>query len=221
MGTSDDIMQSMRYVFFLSILLLAACTASTGDADTDYKVGQLYLKGTGVMKDVSEAAVYFTKAAKAGSAEAQFALGVLYHDGNGVKLNVEKSVELFQKSAKQGLAQAQYNLGNAYRAGDGTAQNFREALLWYEKAAMQGYAPAAHNLGAMAGNGEGTPQNYAEAYKWLHLSEKLGTTADSKYKQTFAASLTPASKKKIEAEVKILHDQIAGNQSSSQSSVAR
>lgn len=207
----------MRYVFLIPILALAACTLSTGDAETDYKVGELYENGKGVAQDMTQAATYYLKAAKAGSAKAQFTLGVLYYEGSSMKRDLEESVLWFRAAALQGLAAAQYNLGNAYRAGEGVERNYNLALEWYNKAAEQGYAPAAHNIGAMAGNGEGTPQNYAEAYKWLLLSEKLGMKADKTYKDKFRVGLPKESLIKIDTEVKAMYEKIQQNMSSSAS----
>ena len=205
----------MRYALLFSVVLLAACTVSTGDPDSDYKVGELYENGKGVVRDMNEAVKYYMKAAKAGSAEAQFTMGVLYYEGSGVKRDLEESFEWFRSAAMQGLAQAQHNLGNAYRAGEGAERDYDLALEWYHKAAMQGYAPAAHNLGAMAGNGEGTPQNYAEAYKWLLLSEQLGNVADKTYKEKFRTGLSEESQTRIEAEVKTMYEEIKKSYSSS------
>jgi TPR repeat protein len=73
---------------------------------------------------------------------------------------------------------------------------------------MQGYAPAAHNLGAMAANGEGTPQSYAQAYKWLLLSEKLGTTADTLYKEKFRTTLSKDKQAEIQTQVKEIYEHI-------------
>lgn len=208
-------MRTMKNVLVASVIFLAACTVTTGNADTDYKVGELYEHGKGVAQDMSEAVKYYRKAAKDGSAEAQFTMGVLSYEGNGVKRDLAESVEWFRSAAMQGLAQAQYNLGNAYRAGEGAEQDFDLALEWYHKAAMQGYAPAAHNIGAMAGNGEGTPQSYTEAYKWLLLSEKLGTVADKTYKEKFRSGLSQETQTRIEADVKTMYEQIKQNYTSS------
>lgn len=205
----------MRFALLFSLVVFSACTLSTGDPETDYKVGELYENGKGVAQDMTQAATYYLKAAKAGSAKAQFTVGVLYYEGSGLKRDLEESVLWFRAAAMQGLAAAQHNLGNAYRAGQGVEQDFDLALEWYHKAAEQGYAPAAHNLGAMAGNGEGTPQNYAEAYKWLLLSEKLGTLADKTYKEQFRTGLTKETITRIETEVTTMYEKIKSNMSSS------
>lgn len=211
---------SMRYAFLIPLVFISACAFSTGDSETDYKVGELYENGKGVAQDMAQAATYYLKAAKAGSAKAQFTVGVLYYEGSGLKRDLEESVLWFRAAAMQGLAAAQHNLGNAYRAGEGVEQDFDLALEWYHKAAEQGYAPAAHNLGAMAGNGEGTPQNYAEAYKWLLLSDKLGTLADKTYKEQFRTGLTKETVSRIESEVTTMYENMKKDMSSSMPSIA-
>jgi uncharacterized protein len=58
--------------------------AEAGDADAQFGLGLSYASGSGIQKDVSEAARWYRKAAEQGHNRAAFALGNLYDHGKGV-----------------------------------------------------------------------------------------------------------------------------------------
>ena len=53
-----------------------------------HDLGNLYAQGEGVLKDVSQAVVWFRKAAEQGLAAAQYELSLLYAEGEGVPLDL-------------------------------------------------------------------------------------------------------------------------------------
>jgi TPR repeat protein len=52
--------------------------AEQGDAESQFKLAEAYLVGSGINRDYVEALKWFWKAAEQGDAEAQFHLGLLY-----------------------------------------------------------------------------------------------------------------------------------------------
>ena len=58
--------------------------AEQGDADAQFRLGQMYYLGWGVSQDYEEARKWYRKAADQGHAEAQLLLGVMYDNGWGV-----------------------------------------------------------------------------------------------------------------------------------------
>ena len=58
--------------------------AKQGDPSAQFKLGVMYDKGEGVLKDDAEAARWFRLAAERGHASAQLNLGVMYYQGRGV-----------------------------------------------------------------------------------------------------------------------------------------
>lgn len=58
--------------------------AEEGDANAQFRLGFMYHKGKGVLKDYSIATKWYKLAAEQGDAQAQFYLGVMYHMGAGV-----------------------------------------------------------------------------------------------------------------------------------------
>ncbi len=80
--------------------------AKKGNAEAEYKVGEMYETGFGVKKDMAEAKNWITKAANQGHETAGFKL--LYWDleKNGVNDTSKGKLELLQTKAKSGHAQA-------------------------------------------------------------------------------------------------------------------
>ncbi len=58
--------------------------AEAGDAESEVELGRRYDKGEGVVKDHTEAAKWYRKAAEQNLADAQYNLGVCYEHGEGV-----------------------------------------------------------------------------------------------------------------------------------------
>ena len=58
--------------------------AEQGDADAQYNLGLMYLKGEGVLQDYAEAVKWYRLAAEQGIASAQTNIGVMYEYGDGV-----------------------------------------------------------------------------------------------------------------------------------------
>jgi uncharacterized protein len=59
--------------------------ADQGQAEAQYNLGILYLKGLGVARDPDEAFRWFRLAADQGQADAQFQVGLMLEDGVGVR----------------------------------------------------------------------------------------------------------------------------------------
>src|SRR5208283_6113852 len=59
----------------------------TGQRSGGYELGKLYLLGSGVPQDYSQAARWFVKAAERDNPQAQNALGYMYGQGQGVVQN--------------------------------------------------------------------------------------------------------------------------------------
>ncbi len=150
------------------IATAAPTSAPEENAAELFKKGKNYYFGKNTAKDYTQAAYYFTKAAKMGHAAAQCNLGILYEDGNGVPQDYAQAAYWYHKAAEQGNADAQNNLGLLYEAGNGVPQDYGQAAHWYHKAAEQGDADAQCNLGILYEDGNGVPQDYAQAAYWYH-----------------------------------------------------
>ena len=81
--------------------------AELGHAGAMWAVGVCYADGSGVERNVTEAAKWYRKAAEKGDAKAQKSLGLCYAFGDGVEKDASEAVKWFRAAAEQGLANAQ------------------------------------------------------------------------------------------------------------------
>ena len=104
--------------------------AKKGNAEAEYKVGEMYETGFGVKEDKVEARKWISKAAGQGHETAGFKL--LYWDieKNGVTKTNKAEFDALKAKANDGNAQAEYYLGRMYSRGVGVKQNTGKALKW-------------------------------------------------------------------------------------------
>ena len=89
----------------------AACelfqkSAEQGNAWAMNSLGEFYLTGTVVEKNISRAITLFKAAAQKGNWTAQYNLGLLYYEGKLVKENYSVAVKYFKKAARTGFKDA-------------------------------------------------------------------------------------------------------------------
>ena len=88
--------------------------AEEGDAEAEYRLGDCYLRGVGVIQNLTQALRWWRKAAEQDYAQAQFMLGSCYRFGHGVAEDDFEAVKWLRKAAEQGNADAQNGLGACY-----------------------------------------------------------------------------------------------------------
>jgi TPR repeat protein len=84
--------------------------AEKGNADAQLILGQMYMRGQGVLKDSEQAIKWFKASAAQGNAGAQFFLGSMYLLPHK---DIAEGVKWLRLSAEQGEQDAQYLLGKA------------------------------------------------------------------------------------------------------------
>jgi TPR repeat protein len=94
---------TLRYKETLSLL---QHEAEQGDADAQFKLGNMYQNGQGVLKDFSKAFKWYQKAAEQGNADAQYRLGSLHLAGEVVIRDEQKGCDLILASGEQGNKEA-------------------------------------------------------------------------------------------------------------------
>ena len=155
-GTTRSLLRASIVGYFLLLLLMIVSTASQadalfdfqmklakkGNAEAQFKVGEMYESGTGVKQDMAEATNWITKAASQNHETANFKL--LYWDveKNGVTDGNKAKVEDLKAKAKSGNGQAQYYVGKMYANGVGMKKNTDKAINWLNKAALVGVLQA-------------------------------------------------------------------------------
>ena len=117
--------------------------AEQGDIDAQLKLGILYDRGEGEVKqNYPKAVKWYHLAAEKGNAKAQSNLGIIYYHGKGIKQNHAEANKWFRLAAEQGLAMAQFCLGVLYDNGEGVAQNYSESYIWFSLASAGNYPNA-------------------------------------------------------------------------------
>lgn len=91
-------------------VLWMAEAARKGNTYAAYRLGQEYLKGKLVEKDMAKATGYFAQAAEQGNQFAQYMLGKLCLMGQGIQQSKEQALYWFERAAVQGHQHAQYFL---------------------------------------------------------------------------------------------------------------
>jgi hypothetical protein len=72
----------------------------------EWMIGRLYFDGKGVIRDFTEAAAWFRKAAREGLPAAQWDLGMIYYRGYGVSKDLGTARAWLQKATARGYAPA-------------------------------------------------------------------------------------------------------------------
>ncbi len=126
--------------------------AKKGNAEAEFKVGEMYETGFGVKEDKAQAMEWITKAANQGHETAGFKL--LYWDieKNGVNDANKAEFESLKAKAKSGNEQAQYYVGKMYSRGVGMKRNSNKALSWLNKAALVGVLEAEREVSMVREN---------------------------------------------------------------------
>ncbi|MBK6998915.1 MAG: sel1 repeat family protein [Rhodoferax sp.] len=129
--------------------------ARRGDADAQYKLGDIFSYGQGVPKDPKEALKWYRLAAGQGDPAVQYRLAVKCANGQGVPQDEKEALRWYRLAGVQGNVQSQYNLGVIYASGQGGPKDPKEAVKWFRLAAHQGFANAQFNLAVMYVKGQG------------------------------------------------------------------
>ena len=148
--------------------------AEHGDAEAQFRLGQMYHGGEGVPQDYAEAAKWYRKAAEQGATNGQFGLGSIYKFGLGVPQDYAEAAKWYRKAADQGDALAQYSLGHMYKEGNGVPQDLALAHMWFNLLAGSGKALGRLDRDIVAS--KMTPAQVAEAQRlareWMAAFEK-------------------------------------------------
>jgi uncharacterized protein len=149
------------------------------DPEALYRLGVLYLAGTGVPKDERRGAVLVVAAAEEGIAGAQYLAGLLYGDGRGVGRDPASELIWLRRAADKGNGEAQVRLGHMFRDGWVVGKDAGEALAWYRKAVGQGEVEALRAVMDLYAEGRaGLPRDKEEVRRYcLALAERGDLTA--------------------------------------------
>jgi localization factor PodJL len=165
--------------------------AAKGDPRAQHEIGLRYTNGIGIKRNLSEAAVWYERAASKEFAPAQYRLGSLYEKGLGVKRDLVSATNWYLRAAEQGNARAMHNLAVINAMGSNGKPDMDEALKWFTKAANYGVKDSQFNLGILYGQGMGVKQDLSESYKWFALAAKTGDRDSAKKRDEVANVMDP------------------------------
>jgi TPR repeat protein len=114
--------------------------AEKGHVGAQYHLGQMYERGDGVPRDVSEALRLWRMGAGQGDVTSMETLGDRYREGEGFPRDFAAARNWYRRAAEQGSLKAQYWLGRMYFAGEGGPPDDMEAYVWFSLAEARGSA---------------------------------------------------------------------------------
>ncbi|EEO27765.2 hypothetical protein OFAG_00918 [Oxalobacter formigenes HOxBLS] len=142
------------------------------DKELYTKIGIMYYSGLGTLRDTSEAAKWFEKAAILGDSHAQSVLAVQYYSGQGVLMHKEKAKYWAEKAAAQGNDVGEFILGMLCHYRD--IPDMKQAVAWYKKAAEKNNEAALHALAVLYEQGNGVRQDSTKAHHYYRLAAQSG-----------------------------------------------
>ena len=104
--------------------------AEKGDANSQYRLGELYHYGLGVDADIKTAIGWYTLAAEQGHVDAQNNLGIIYDEGHSVESDYRTAIKWYTMAAEQGDPGAQFNLGAIYLEEPNVEDPVRAYMWW-------------------------------------------------------------------------------------------
>lgn len=105
--------------------------AESGDADSQFGLGQMYGNGFGVMMDDALAIKWYGLAVDQGHAQAQCNLAVMHQNGWGVPQSDAEAMKLFALAAEQGISEAMVALGRFYALDFAEEYDPVQAYKWF------------------------------------------------------------------------------------------
>ncbi|MCH8099543.1 MAG: sel1 repeat family protein [Proteobacteria bacterium] len=125
--------------------------ADSGDANSQFGLGQMYGNGFGVMMDDDLAIKYYGLAVQQGHAQAQCNLAVMYQNGWGVTQNDAEAAKLYTLAAEQGVTEAQVAIGRMLSMDYSEAYDPVQAYKWFSIAMLMENIDASVKRDAIAG----------------------------------------------------------------------
>lgn len=151
-----------------------------GDAQAQYRLGALYLSGTAIPQNFSQAWKYFNLAAtnKYPEPGAFYFIGGFFEYGYGdvVKIDWPQAFQWYYKGMEHGDANAQSSVGRFYLFGRGVPKNEVEALNHIMSAAEKNNSTGIALLGYAYDNGITLDQNKDKAAKLYEDAIQKGYT---------------------------------------------
>lgn len=125
-----DALQAYREGNYLLALDEFRTLALNGDADAQFRLGDMYAKGEGVTQDFKQAFDWYLKAASHDEPRAQLAVAQAYEQGRGVAQDSKRAATWYLMAAEHGNPRAEYAIGLMYAKGADVPRDLVQARKW-------------------------------------------------------------------------------------------
>ncbi len=132
--------------------------ANQGEADSQYHIGVMFIKGEQVGRDVEEGVRWIKLAAEQGHKVAATYMELWNGDLSVNSFESSIAVRWLKEMGRTFDINAIFDLGFLYEMGRGVQKNFQTAKKWYEFAAIEGHAEAKRRLALLKRN-HSQPEN--------------------------------------------------------------
>lgn len=152
-----------REFFFKNALDFFKKSAEDNYAPAIRNLGECYLFGEGVEKDIEKALEYFKHAFMLGDNKAGVQLSIIYFLGEHVEKDLSRSFQYLSDAAKSGDPDALFYMGQYYYS----LHDYTSAFPWFQKAAESGNIDAEYSLGISYLFGKGTEVDINKAISYF------------------------------------------------------
>lgn len=159
---------------FVTAAEVFAPLAQRGQAEAQYRLGDLFYHGLGVPQSYETAIDWWIKAADQAHAEARFALAAMYGGGLGVSRDDDKALSLYLLAAEQEHPGARRVLEARHAMNMSGPQDPEAAFRWHRYFAERGEAFDRFVLGLLYAEGKGVAGDRVRAHLWLSLAASEG-----------------------------------------------
>jgi len=142
--------------------------AARGNAEAEFRMGVLHLRGEGVKQNTKTAMDWFRTAAGRGHPEAQYLIGSRLVRSPDEK-DHEAAYRMFRDAADQGHAGAMVFLAQMFNRGHGVPRDGEQSEVWMRTAALSGSDHAALLLSQAWQHGKGVDPDPFTALIWMEV----------------------------------------------------
>lgn len=147
--------------------------AEKGDVYSGYLVGESYVEGKGVKRDVREGLRWLERLAKRGHVLSLYKLAVMYESGQGVLQDYKRAANLYEECVERDYQNCFYGMGRLFRFGWGVEKDVDAATSFYlaslKGLALKKSAPL-FELGNIYLNGENGKRNAVVGYAFFNVA---------------------------------------------------
>jgi hypothetical protein len=182
------------------------------------RLGLLYLEGTTLLRDYTEAGRYFCEAAALGDQNGQLNCALMQREGRGMDVDVAAAVVNFEAAAAQGNIAAKNLLGQILLSGDGVDADREKARMLFTETAEAGNAMGLFELANAALNQE--EPDVVQAYSYANLAAVRQYVEAQALRNELEAQMTNAQIIQGQAEAKAWTDAQIARQAEAQSALS-